>query len=320
MILIFRVCIILSRLIPGLFPLYWFRVLSKYLQTQNILAPSVFIDLFAVGKQALFSWTLMFKSGWGIAGAPWATNLTVTTEFLMMILFMLWKKKTLLKDTWPTVSCEHLSVGALKPFLHIAVQGALAKFGVGECNRRQMSQCLQQALEHIPSRTTSANLSFYRSLWLTFAIYMSLLLIFAIESVIVAALLIWKIEIGQLFSSDDEVTIIVSNILPMACFFLFTDAIVGVASATFYAIGRLKWKLYISLVEYLLFGLPLSYYLAFQTNLETRRMNKRSSSLGMEDEHAVAGYLDDIATSTEPLLSNKHGVEGQAGEMDVVFV
>jgi Na+-driven multidrug efflux pump len=79
--------------------------------------------------------------------------------------------------------------------------------------------------------------------------YMSLLLIFAIESVIVAALLIWKIEIGQLFSSDDEVTIIVSNILPMACFFLFTDAIVGVASATFYAIGRQKWKLYISLVE-----------------------------------------------------------------------
>lgn len=78
---------------------------------------------------------------------------------------------------------------------------------------------------------------------------MSLLLIFAIESVIVAALLIWKIEIGQLFSSDDEVTIIVSNILPMACFFLFTDAIVGVASATFYAIGRQKWKLYISLVE-----------------------------------------------------------------------
>jgi Na+-driven multidrug efflux pump len=61
----------LLRLIPGLFPLYWFRVLSKYLQTQNILAPSVFIGLFAVGKQALFSWTLVFKSGWGIAGAPW---------------------------------------------------------------------------------------------------------------------------------------------------------------------------------------------------------------------------------------------------------
>ena len=58
-----------------------------------------------------------------------ATNLTVTTEFLMMILLMLWKKKTLLKNTWPTVSSEHLSVGALKPFLHIAVQGALAKFG-----------------------------------------------------------------------------------------------------------------------------------------------------------------------------------------------
>jgi MATE family multidrug resistance protein len=68
--------------------------------------------------------------------------------------------------------------------------------------------------------------------------YMSLLFIFVIESVIVAVLLIWKIEIGQLFSSDDEVAIIVSNILPMVCFFLFADAIIGVCAATFYGIGR----------------------------------------------------------------------------------
>lgn len=105
-----------------------------------------------------------------------------------------------------------------------------------------------------------------------------------------------------------------------------------------------------SSLKYLLFGLPLSYCLAFQTNLGvyglwlssciigscysmtclilmcrvdwTKGMNKRLSSLGVEDDHAVADYLrvDDIAVSTEPLRSNKHGVEGQTGEMDVVFV
>jgi MATE family multidrug resistance protein len=79
--------------------------------------------------------------------------------------------------------------------------------------------------------------------------YMSLLLILIIESVIVAALLIWKVEIGHLFSIDDEVAIIVSNILPMLSVVLLTDAINGVSSATFYGIGRQKWKLYNSLVE-----------------------------------------------------------------------
>jgi MATE family multidrug resistance protein len=36
-----------QRLIPGLFPLYWFRVLTntKYLQIQHILYPSVFISI-----------------------------------------------------------------------------------------------------------------------------------------------------------------------------------------------------------------------------------------------------------------------------------
>jgi MATE family multidrug resistance protein len=61
----------MQRLIPGLFPLYRFKVLSKYLQTQNILAPSVIIGMVAVVNQVLFCSALIFKAGWGIAGAPW---------------------------------------------------------------------------------------------------------------------------------------------------------------------------------------------------------------------------------------------------------
>lgn len=43
--------------------------------------------------------------------------------------------------------------------------------------------------------------------------YLSFLLIYIIESFIVAVLLIWKDEIGHLFSSDDEVATMLSNIL-----------------------------------------------------------------------------------------------------------
>ncbi|KAL3927430.1 MAG: hypothetical protein SGBAC_013092, partial [Bacillariaceae sp.] len=59
------------RLIPGLFPYYLFKVFTKYLQTQNKLAPGVYIGILAVGMNALFNWLLIFELGWGLSGAPW---------------------------------------------------------------------------------------------------------------------------------------------------------------------------------------------------------------------------------------------------------
>jgi len=76
------------RLIPGLFPYYLFKVQTKYLQSQNRLAPGVWIGLFANGFNALFNWWLIYAAGWGLMGAPWATSLTRLVEFVLLSLYM----------------------------------------------------------------------------------------------------------------------------------------------------------------------------------------------------------------------------------------
>lgn len=116
------------RLIPGLFPYYWFKVLTKYLQTQDILAPLVWVGLFANGMNAYFNWMLIYQVGLGIAGSPWATTLTRTVELLLLGLFMLFRRSTLEK-TWPSVSCENISTNTLAPFMEIAIPGALGTLG-----------------------------------------------------------------------------------------------------------------------------------------------------------------------------------------------
>merc|ERR1740124_270233 len=54
------------RLVPGLFPYFLFKVLTKYLQSQSILAPSVWIGIVANIMNALLNWLLIYKFNWGI--------------------------------------------------------------------------------------------------------------------------------------------------------------------------------------------------------------------------------------------------------------
>ena len=102
-----------------------FKVLSKYLQTQNILAPVVWIGILANGMNVLFNWVLIFVLDWGIHGAPWATTLTRTAEFAFILGYLYWKKKDL-QSIWPKVEREYLTLKVLRPFWKLAISGALS--------------------------------------------------------------------------------------------------------------------------------------------------------------------------------------------------
>ena len=78
------------RLLPGIFPYYLFKVLVKYLQTQDILWPGVYVGICANGFNILFNWLLIDRWGLGIAGAPWATTLTRLVEFLLVLAYLFW--------------------------------------------------------------------------------------------------------------------------------------------------------------------------------------------------------------------------------------
>jgi Na+-driven multidrug efflux pump len=80
--------------------MYWLRILSKYLQTQNILAPTVLIGLFANGVNVLWNWLFMVKGEFGLAGSAWSTVLTAVTQFILVLLYMLsYQKDKMLECT-----------------------------------------------------------------------------------------------------------------------------------------------------------------------------------------------------------------------------
>lgn len=113
------------RLIPGLFPYYSFKVFTKYLQTQNKLAPGVFIGIFANGMNALFNWLLIFELGWGLNGAPWATTATRAVELLTILGYISYSKQSL-QPMWPKFSKDNFHFANLRPFWKLAVSGALS--------------------------------------------------------------------------------------------------------------------------------------------------------------------------------------------------
>lgn len=113
------------RLIPGLFPLYTFRVIIKWLQTQNILAPGICVGVFANVCNILLNWTLIFKAGWGYVGSAWAATFTQTIMFLSISVYIFIKRSTL-KETMPSFSRTYLTRDMLKEFISLGAWGAFS--------------------------------------------------------------------------------------------------------------------------------------------------------------------------------------------------
>ena len=66
-------------------PFVAFLTLTKYLQAQSILAPSVAIALVANLLNAAFNWLLIFKLELGFAGAPLATTASRWAQLLLLL-------------------------------------------------------------------------------------------------------------------------------------------------------------------------------------------------------------------------------------------
>jgi MATE family multidrug resistance protein len=104
------------RLIPGLFPYYAFKVLTKHLQSQNIVYPGVLIGLFANAFNVLFNYTFIYALEMGLNGAPWATTLTRVVELIMIALYLYWNR-TVAGVAQITTSVSMYTKSTLRPLL-----------------------------------------------------------------------------------------------------------------------------------------------------------------------------------------------------------
>ncbi len=275
------------RLIPGLLPYYIFKVLVKILQAQNILIPGALIGLFANLFNVLANWFFISYLSMGLNGAPIATTMTRVMEFFMIVFYFYWKKSSLLSQTWPSFSIKNLRCDVVMTFLNLAIPSALSF--TAEAWSFEITTIFAGLLGTIPldahiitySIATFIYLSFPFAIGIATSIrvgrligegnsedakgscIVSFLFTFIVQGALIVILLPLSDVMGALFSNDDEVSHLVSQLIPLSCIFMMGDAVQSNAGGVLRGLGRQRLLLILNVIGFWVLGLPSGALLTF---------------------------------------------------------
>ena len=283
------------RLIPGLFPYFAFKVLVKYLQTQNILLPGVMIGLIANLLNALWNWLLIYKLDMGLNGAPWATTLTRYFEFILIALYLYARKDTLLAPTWPSFSFNHgLDRRNLRSFSKLAIPGALSLSA--EAWSFEVTTILAGLIGTYDLDAHAITLSICTFIFLSFpfaigiascirigqligegdfdnakrSCVLSFFLAVVVQLVLIAILLPLHSIIGRAFSDNENISNLVSSLILLSGLFMMGDAVHVTVCGALRGLGHHKKVLFLNFAGFWILGVPIGALLAFVGDIGVR--------------------------------------------------
>lgn len=108
-------------MVPSIFAYGLIQCLNRFLQTQNIVFPMMFISAVITLLHALLCWILVFKSGLGGRGAALANSISYWLNVTMLSLYV--KFSPSCKKTWTGFSKEALH--NIPMFLRIATPSTI---------------------------------------------------------------------------------------------------------------------------------------------------------------------------------------------------
>jgi MATE family multidrug resistance protein len=281
------------RLIPGLFPYYAFKVLVKHLQTQDILLPGIMIGLVANGINVFANWFLIFAIDMGLDGAPVATTLTRFIEFILIAAYFFWKRDTVLAKTWPTFAPGRMlqrnegKVTVLSTFMRLAGSGAMS-FSA-EAWSFEVTTILAGLLGTVALDAHIITLSIATFLYLSFPFAISIavsikvgqligedrpedarrssLVSFVLTVIVQATLIIIVLPsseaLGRIFSSNEDVSQLVAELLPLSCIFMMGDCFHSTTGGVMRGLGRQKLVFLLNVVGFWILAVPIGALLTF---------------------------------------------------------
>ncbi len=281
------------RLIPGVLPYYMSRVLVKYLHAQNILIPPMIIGLFANLFNVLSNWFFISYLRMGLNGAPIATSMTRCFELTAFVVFLYWNKSGLMR-TWPKFSVQNLKFDNVMTFMKMAIYSALSF--MAEAWSFEITTIFAGLLgtlaldSHVITLTiaTFIYLSFPSAIGLATSIRVgkligegsatdakrSYIVSFCLSVVVQGTLIIVLIAVsdkfGKLFSSDESVSSLISNLLPLSCIFMMGDAIQANSGGALRGLGKQRLLLILNIIGFWLLALPCGALLTFVANIGVR--------------------------------------------------
>lgn len=282
------------RLVPGLIPYYLFKVLTKFLQSQNKVYPGVIIGFFANLFNAFFNWFFIYYLGYGLLGGAWATSLTRIVEFIFIILYIfLWKRPQLkdLKDSF-LVSIQNLAKPAIvRPFMKLAIAGTLSlsceawSFEVSGILAGLIGVIALDAHAITISVATFIFLSFPFAVGIATSIRVGQLIgegraadakrsytistwfTMTLQAILTFILLPCSDLLGRLFSADEAVSNLVAKLIPISCVFMLGDAIQANIAGALRGLGRQKLVLVMNVLGFWFLAVPIGAILAFVANV-----------------------------------------------------
>jgi multidrug resistance protein, MATE family len=283
------------RLVPGLFPYYIFKVLVKYLQTQDILLPGVLMGLLANVCNIFLNWLLMYQWNMGLTGAPWATTLTRWMECLVLMSYLYWKKiqqersTSVVQSTWPILDPSHFWTrpSLLLPFWKLSLSGALSI--AAEAWSFEITTILAGLLgtTELDAHNIALTMAHFLFLSFPFAVgtaasirvgqligdakpgdaqrsgMISFWLSMTLQAVLVLLLYPSKEWLGHMFSRDDEVAELVAVLIPISCVFMMGDAVQATMGGVLRGLGRQQFVLFLNVLGFWVLAVPVGSVLTF---------------------------------------------------------
>ncbi|KAI9184819.1 hypothetical protein LWI28_001378 [Acer negundo] len=313
----------LRYLIPGLFAYGISQNILRFLQTQSIVMPLVFLSALPMALHFGISYALVHWTSLGFKGAPLAASVSLWISMLLLALYVLCSKK--FEPTWQGFSSESFSfiLTYLKPAMPSAAMVCLEYWAfeilvllaglmpnselttslIAMCeNTETIAYMITYGLSAAASTRVSnefgaGNLEQAKS---AVAVTLKLSVLLALIVVLILAFghNIW----AGFFSDNPEIIKEFAALTPLLAISITFDSMPGVLSGVARGGGWQHLAMYANLATFYFIGMPIAGLLGFKFNLQARAVvvasrqiaygRWRSSSL---PESSVTSYRD-IAT------------------------
>ncbi|KAG4137571.1 hypothetical protein ERO13_D07G079625v2 [Gossypium hirsutum] len=241
-------------LIPGLFGYAIVQSQVRFFQSQSLVLPMMFSSLATLCFHIIVCWVLVFKFGFGSKGGALAISFSNWFNVILLGFYMRYspsceKTRTLhLKDVFLSV----------KEFFHFAIPSA-----VMACLEWWSFEILVLMSGLLPnSKLETSVLSICLS-----SDSLHYTISFGISVAASTILLCCRHVFGYAYSSENDVVIKVTRMVPLICLSFITDGLHGVACGIVRGIGWQHVGAYANLAAYYLVGIPAGVLCGFVLKL-----------------------------------------------------
>ncbi|KAI6001081.1 MATE efflux family protein [Pisolithus orientalis] len=268
-----------------------FESLKKYLQCQGIMRASTIVLILVSPINLVLNIFFVHYTPLGMLGCPVALSITYWLCFILLILVTFLSPTHKANATWGRLQLQAvMNLKSCFGFLKLALPGilmvgtewaafeivALAAGKLGELSLAAQSVIMttDQIIATIPfsfgvvASTRVGNLLGARSaIGARNAAHASALTSVLVGSAIMTAMLAARNDFGYMFSDDEDVVRLVSQVMPLLASFQIADGLANACGGTLRGQGRQHLGAIFNIIAYYVLALPVGITLAFSTRM-----------------------------------------------------